>query len=100
MVAVQYDGEGQFVNALERYEAALQLIIQLLSKEPKGKRKELLHQQVIPLNYFVWFFLTKGFSFKASIWMSRAEMIKKQLETSPEAQYEDLSNIFTLYLLL
>jgi len=71
VVAVQYDAEGQFANALGGYEAALQQIIQLLSKEPRGKRKELLHKQ-------------------ASIWMSRAEKIKIQLETHSEAQYEDM----------
>ena len=46
IAAVQYDAEGQFASALERYESALQQIIQLLGKEPKGRRKELLHQQV------------------------------------------------------
>jgi len=71
VVAVQYDAEGQYSNALERYEAALKQIIQFLSKEPRGKRKELLHHQ-------------------ASIWMSRAEKIKSQLVSCPEAQYEDM----------
>ena len=44
--ATQYDGEGQCASAYDRYEMALQKIVQLLSLEPKGRRKELLYQQV------------------------------------------------------
>ena len=56
VVAVQYDAEGQFANALGGYQAALQQIIQLLSKEPRGKRKELLHKQVILFYHFLLYF--------------------------------------------
>lgn len=43
---VQYDAEGAYSTAFDRYEAALQSIIPILNKEPKGRRKDLLHQQV------------------------------------------------------
>ena len=46
VAAVQYDAEGQCATALEHYETSLQQILLFLSSEPKGKRKELLHQQV------------------------------------------------------
>lgn len=46
MEAVQYDAEGSRSAAFERYEAALQNILPILAKEQKGRRKELLHQQV------------------------------------------------------
>lgn len=44
--AVQYDAEGQYSAAFDRYEMALQKILELLNAEPKGRRKELLYQQV------------------------------------------------------
>jgi hypothetical protein len=43
---VQYDAEGQLAFALERYKAALEKLIPLLRNELKGRRKDLIHQQV------------------------------------------------------
>ena len=62
MEAVQYDAEGSRTTAFERYEAALQQILPVLTKEPKGRRKELLHQQ-------------------ASLWMDRAEKLQESIKS-------------------
>ena len=43
---VSYDSEGQHALALERYKAALDKLIPVLRNETKGRRRELLHQQV------------------------------------------------------
>ena len=63
---VQYDAEGQFSVAYERYEVALQKIVQHLSIEPRGRRKALLHQQVslsVPWSIVLYLF----FSFRELI---------------------------------
>jgi len=46
---VLYDAEGQSQLAFDRYQLALETIIPLLNskEEPKGRRRDLLHQQVI-----------------------------------------------------
>ena len=43
---VHYDAECKYALALERYTAALESLIALLRNEPKGRRKDLLRQQV------------------------------------------------------
>lgn len=49
-----------YVSALEKYERSLEVLLRLLSEEPKGRRRDLLRSQV-------------------SQWMSRAETIKRYL---------------------
>ncbi|XP_071453893.1 serine/threonine-protein kinase ULK3 isoform X2 [Hetaerina americana] len=44
--AEQYLLEGQYSLALEKFESALNIMIPILSQEPPGPRRELLHQQI------------------------------------------------------
>ncbi|XP_046640835.1 serine/threonine-protein kinase ULK3-like [Daphnia pulicaria] len=73
---VQYDSEGQHVIALERYKAALDVMIPMLRHESKGRRRDLLHQQV-------------------TLWMERAEQLQEfhnlQQSQLEELQAEDAS---------
>ncbi|XP_063230444.1 serine/threonine-protein kinase ULK3 isoform X2 [Bacillus rossius redtenbacheri] len=55
--AQQYLAEGQYGIALEKFQSCLGLLIPLLPLEPKGRRRDLLYQQV-------------------QIWMSQAENTK------------------------
>ncbi|XP_047096686.1 serine/threonine-protein kinase ULK3 [Schistocerca piceifrons] len=44
--AEQYLKEGQYSHALEKFQSCLGLLVPLLSSEPKGRRRDLLHTQV------------------------------------------------------
>ncbi|KAJ9601515.1 hypothetical protein L9F63_000354 [Diploptera punctata] len=41
-----YVGEGHYQRALEKFQSCLGVLIPLLSSEPKGRRRELLHSQI------------------------------------------------------
>ncbi|XP_046822730.1 serine/threonine-protein kinase ULK3 isoform X1 [Vespa crabro] len=45
-VGVQYLSEGNYVQALEKFQSSLSVLVPLLSKEPLGHRRDLLHEQV------------------------------------------------------
>nr|CAD7409667.1 unnamed protein product [Timema cristinae] len=45
-VAEQYMAEGQYKAALEKFQGSLGVLVPLLSSEPKGRRRDLLHQQI------------------------------------------------------
>lgn len=42
--------EGKYQNALDNYKLSLGKLVPLLSQEPKGQRRDLLHQQVTIAN--------------------------------------------------
>ena len=42
----QYLAEGNYNLALEKFKACLGMLVRVLSKEPPGRRRELLHHQV------------------------------------------------------
>lgn len=56
-VGVQYLSEGNYVLALEKFQSSLRVLVPLLSKEPLGHRRDLLHEQVSLLFIFFFFFL-------------------------------------------
>lgn len=45
--AEQYLAEGSYVLALEKFQSCLSVLVPLLGKEPIGRRRDLLHKQVI-----------------------------------------------------
>nr|CAD7194838.1 unnamed protein product [Timema douglasi] len=45
-VAEQYMAEGQYKAALEKFQGSLGVLVPLLASEPKGRRRDLLHQQI------------------------------------------------------
>ncbi|XP_074107124.1 unc-51 like kinase 3 homolog Aduk isoform X3 [Cotesia typhae] len=61
-VGEQYFAEGNYSLALEKYKACLGILVRVLSKEPPGRRRELLHKQI-------------------QIWMKQAECTKGLLAT-------------------
>ncbi|CAG5099486.1 Similar to ulk3: Serine/threonine-protein kinase ULK3 (Xenopus laevis) [Cotesia congregata] len=61
-IGEQYFAEGNYSLALEKYKACLGILVRVLSKEPPGKRRELLHKQI-------------------QIWMKQAECTKGLLAT-------------------
>lgn len=50
-VGEQYFAEGNYTLALEKFKSCLGILVRVLSKEPPGRRRELLHQQVSCLNF-------------------------------------------------
>ncbi|XP_066602645.1 serine/threonine-protein kinase ULK3 [Prorops nasuta] len=58
----QYFSEGNYALALEKLQSSLSIIVPLLSKEPPGRRRDLLYKQV-------------------QLWMKEAESIKGLLAT-------------------
>lgn len=49
-VAEQYLAEGNYALALEKFQSCLSVLVPLLGKEPFGRRRDLLHKQVITIN--------------------------------------------------
>lgn len=49
-IGEQYLAEGNYVLALEKFKSCLGILVRVLSKEPAGRRRDLLHQQVLPDN--------------------------------------------------
>lgn len=45
--AQQYLAEGNYALALEKFQSCLSVLVPLLGKEPIGRRRDLLHKQVI-----------------------------------------------------
>lgn len=45
--AEQYLAEGSYALALEKFQSCLSVLVPLLGKEPTGRRRDLLHKQVI-----------------------------------------------------
>lgn len=45
--AEQYLAEGSYALALEKFQSCLSVLVPLLGKEPIGRRRDLLHKQVI-----------------------------------------------------
>lgn len=45
-VAEQYLAEGNYPLALEKFKSSLGMLVRVLKKEPPGRRRELLYQQV------------------------------------------------------
>ena len=58
--AEQYMAEGHYQNALDKLQSCLGTLIPLLSNEPKGHRRDLLHNQI-------------------QLWMKQAESTKALL---------------------
>lgn len=56
-VGVQYLSEGNYVLALEKFQLSLRVLVPLLSREPLGHRRDLLHEQVSLLFIFFLFYL-------------------------------------------
>lgn len=44
--AEQYMAEGHYQSALDKFQSCLGILIPLLSNEPKGHRRDLLHNQI------------------------------------------------------
>ncbi|XP_034939008.1 serine/threonine-protein kinase ULK3 [Chelonus insularis] len=61
-VAEQYFAEGNYVLALEKFKSSLGILVRVLGKEPPGRRRDLLHQQI-------------------QLWMKQAECTKGLLAT-------------------
>ncbi|XP_008552813.1 serine/threonine-protein kinase ULK3 [Microplitis demolitor] len=61
-VGEQYFAEGNYTLALEKFKSCLGILVRVLSKEPPGRRRELLHQQI-------------------QMWMKQAECTKGLLAT-------------------
>ncbi|KAG7164343.1 serine/threonine-protein kinase ULK3-like [Homarus americanus] len=68
-----YANEGSYATAFEKYQLALGKLLELLQSEPKGRRKDLLREEV-------------------TRWMSQAEHLKEVLNrvTSPGNYTEEL----------
>lgn len=45
-VGEQYFAEGNYALALEKFKSSLGILMRVLAKEPPGRRRDLLHQQV------------------------------------------------------
>jgi len=58
--AEQYMADGHYQNALDKFQSCLGALIPLLSSEPKGHRRDLLHNQI-------------------QLWMKQAESTKALL---------------------
>lgn len=58
--AEQYMAEGHYQSALDKFQSCLGVLIPLLSNEPKGRRRDLLHNQI-------------------QLWMKQAESTKALL---------------------
>ena len=58
--AEQYMAEGHYQSALDKFQSCLGVLIPLLSNEPKGHRRDLLHNQI-------------------QLWMKQAESAKALL---------------------
>lgn len=58
--AEQYMAEGHYQSALDKFQSCLGVLIPLLSNEPKGQRRDLLHNQI-------------------QLWMKQAESTKALL---------------------
>jgi hypothetical protein len=58
--AEQYVSEGDYRSALDKFQSSLGILIPLLSNEPKGHRRDLLHNQI-------------------QLWMTQAESTKALL---------------------
>ncbi|KAK0080258.1 hypothetical protein PV325_000225 [Microctonus aethiopoides] len=61
-VGEQYFAEGNYALALEKFKSSLGILMRVLAKEPPGRRRDLLHQQI-------------------QIWMKEAESTKGLLAT-------------------
>lgn len=48
-VAEQYLAEGNYALALEKFQSCLSVLVPQLGKEPLGRRRDLLHKQVIDI---------------------------------------------------
>lgn len=72
--AEAYELENNYPTALAKYQSALGLLLPLLSEDPKGRRKTLLHGEV-----------TK--------WMGRAEYIKQVLEIQEKVIRDNSSSL-------
>ena len=59
-LAEQYVAEGHYQSALDKFQSCLGILIPLLSNEPKGHRRDLLHNQI-------------------QLWMKQAESTKALL---------------------
>lgn len=46
-IAELYLAEGNYALALEKFQSCLGILVPLLGKEPAGRRRDLLHKQVI-----------------------------------------------------
>lgn len=46
-IAELYLAEGNYALALEKFQSCLGILVPLLRKEPPGRRRDLLHKQVI-----------------------------------------------------
>jgi hypothetical protein len=58
--AEQYVSEGHYQSALDKFESSLGILIPLLTNEPKGRRRDLLYNQI-------------------QLWMTQAESTKALL---------------------
>lgn len=50
-ISEQYFAEGNYALALDKFKSCLGVLVRVLAKEPPGRRRDLLHQQVN--NYFL-----------------------------------------------
>lgn len=46
-IAELYLAEGNYALALEKFQSCLGILVPLLGKEPAGRRRDLLHKQVM-----------------------------------------------------
>lgn len=46
-IAELYLAEGNYALALEKFQSCLAILVLLLGKEPAGRRRDLLHKQVM-----------------------------------------------------
>lgn len=70
-----YAREGNYNIAFEKYQLALGKLLELLQNEPKGRRKDLLREEV-------------------TRWMTQAEYLKELLNDAP-AHESDTAETFT-----